>query len=134
MRILTAILLLICAPPLLADAIVIGHPGMQPLDLTTLQRIYTGKVVEVNGTRVTPVNLPPGNPLRVEFLATYLGESDAKYIGYWTVRRYVGKGTPPRELDSIDAVIQFVSKTAGAIGYIDDDRVKPGVDVILTAP
>jgi ABC-type phosphate transport system substrate-binding protein len=133
MRILPA-LLLICASPLLAEPIVIGHPGMPPLDRTTLQRIYTGKVVEVNGARVTPLNLPPGNAVRARFLSLYLHQNDEDYIGYWTVRRYVGKGTPPRELDSADAVVRFVSKTTGAIGYVDEHDMTAGVDVLNKAP
>lgn len=53
------ILLMLCAQPALAGPAVIGHPGMKPLDRTTVQRIYTDKVVEVDGKRVTPINLPP---------------------------------------------------------------------------
>ncbi len=130
MRIL-ALLLLICSQPLLAGPVIIAHPGMPPLDLTTLQRIYTGKVVEVSGVRVTPINLPPGNALREQFLRRYLDQDDAKYIGYWTVRRYVGKGTPPRELDSTAQILNFISRTVGAIGYVDDVDVSTNLEVLL---
>ncbi|MBK1720854.1 hypothetical protein [Thiocystis violacea] len=118
MRILIT-LLLIWSSAAMAELAVIGHPGLKPIDLATLQRIYTGKVVEVDGIRVTPLNLPPGHRVREAFLRAYLDQDDAKYIGYWTVRRYVGKGTPPRELGSEAAIIQYVSKNPGAIGYID---------------
>ncbi len=130
MRIPLAILLF-SGLPVLADPAIIGHAGIQPLDPTTLQRIYTGKVVEVNGTRVTPVNLPPGSELRTRFLRDYLKQDEDKYTGYWTVRRYVGKGTPPRELKNAAEVGQFVAKTAGAIGYIDDTDLTPDINVLL---
>lgn len=129
---LLAFLLLLYAQSLLAGPVIIAHPGMPAFDLTTLQRIYTGKVVEVGGVRVTPLNLPPGNALRAEFLERYLNQDDAKYIGYWTVRRYVGKGTPPRELSSTAQILDFISKTAGTIGYIDDADVNSDVEVLLT--
>lgn len=128
------ILLMICAQPVLAGPAIIGHLGMKPIDRITLQRIYTGKVVEINGKRVTPINLPPGNRLRDTFLETYLDQDDAKYIGYWTVRRYVGKGAPPRELESAEAVLRYVAEHQGAIGYVDEADVTPDVSVLHTLP
>lgn len=118
-------------PALAAGISIIGHPGMQPLDPTTLQRIYTGKVVEVNGLRVTPVNLNPDSELRTRFLRDYLGQNEDKYSGYWTVRRYVGKGTPPQELNNAAEVIQFVTKNAGAIGYVDETDLTPDINILL---
>lgn len=122
------------AQPALAEPVVIGHAGLQALDLRTLQRIYTGKVVEVDGVRVSPVNLAAGNTLRQRFLARYLDQDDDKYIGYWTVRRYVGKGTPPRELSSPQDIIDYVNKTTGAIGYIDSSDLTPELNVLLERP
>jgi hypothetical protein len=120
---------LLCTSPLLADPIVIGHPSLSTIDRVSLQRIYTGKVVELNGSRVFPVDLRPGDHLRQRFLTLYLDQDEDKYIGYWTVRRYVGKGTPPRELDSPEAVIRYVTQTRGAIGYVDETDLKAGANV-----
>lgn len=128
------VLSLICAPSLLADPIVIGHAELKPLDRVSLQRIYTGKMVELNGLRVTPVDLRAGNALRRRFLELYLDQDEERYIGYWTVRRYVGKGTPPREFDDTEAVIQYVTQTRGAIGYVDETDLKRGLNVLSTPP
>lgn len=114
-----------------ADPVIIGHVDMPPLDQITLQRIYTGKTVTLNGIRVTPVNLASGSELRIGFLRDYLQEDEAEYIGYWTVRRYVGKGAPPQELKSPDEMLQFVTQTTGAIGYIDETALIPEVKVLL---
>lgn len=123
--------LLISSLPVLADPVVIGHQGLPPLDAKTLERIYTGKIVELSGMRLTPVNLPPRNPLRERFLQVYLGQDEAKYTGYWTVRRYIGKGTPPRELRTPHEIVQFVAQAAGAIGYVDEADVSPETLVLL---
>ena len=104
------------------------------LDRSTIERIYTGRVVEVDGVRVTPVNLPAGNAIRESFLRDFLAQDEDKYTGYWTVRRYVGKGTPPRVLSSTTEVLEFVSRNAGAIGYIDgyvDGDATRGVTTLL---
>ena len=84
--------------------------------------------------RVTPVNLPPGNAIRESFLRDFLAQDEDTYSGYWTVRRYVGKGTPPKELNSSAAVVEYVSKTEGAIGYIDSAETAVGVKVLLVNP
>lgn len=131
MRILASILLLLSLGAALAQPVVIGHAGLRPLDRTTLERIYTGRIVEIDGVRLTPVNLPQGNALREAFLQSYLLQDENKYTGYWTVRRYVGKGTPPAELPSSAEVLDFVSKTEGAIGYVDSAKVPDGVQILL---
>ena len=51
-----------------AAVVVVGHPGMRKLDVATVERIYSGKVVELDGQPVVPVNLPPQHPLRQRFL------------------------------------------------------------------
>jgi ABC-type phosphate transport system substrate-binding protein len=128
------ILLLSVIPAVLAQPIIVGHPDLQTLDRQTLERIYTGRVVEVNGVRVTPVNLPPGSETRERFLHDFLAQDEEKYTGYWTVRRYVGKGTPPKELSSDAAVLDYVSKNAGAIGYVDSVKAAAGVKILLGQP
>ena len=129
---ITALLVLgawsVCA----ADQIVIiGHASMRKLDVVTVQRIYTGKVVEIDGNPVIPLNMLPSQSSRQRFLNDYLQQDEEKFVAYWTVRRYVGKGTPPRELSDAAAVIAHVSKTPGAIGYVDDSEVTPAMNVLL---
>jgi len=111
--------------------VVIGHASLTRLDITTVERIYTGKVIEVDGIVVKPVNATSGSAVRNRFLQVYLNEDEDKYTAYWTVRRYIGKGVSPRELTNSADVINFVKSTPGAIGYIDDADVQPGVNVLL---
>lgn len=113
-----------------AAVLVIGHAGMPRLDAATLQRLYTGRAVEVAGIPVTVVNAPAGSALRQRFLAQVLQQDDDQYRAYWTVRRHVGKGVPPRELASAAEVIAFVQATPGAVGYIDAADLRPGLNVV----
>ena len=111
--------------------VVIGNANLTRLDGATLERIYTGKVIEVEGKPVTAVNANSGSTLRNRFLQVYLNQDEDKYTAYWTVRRYIGKGASPREMSSSADVINFVQSTPGAIGYIDEADVPPGVNVLL---
>lgn len=111
--------------------VVIGHPGLGSLDAATLEKVYTGRVIEINGMPVTAINASSGSAVRNRFLQNYLNEDEDKYTAYWVVRRYIGKGAPPREVASSAAVINFVKSTPGAIGYIEEADLQPGVTVLL---
>jgi ABC-type phosphate transport system substrate-binding protein len=111
--------------------VVIGHPGIKRLDAPTLARIYTGRVIEVDGVPVTAINANAGSDVRIRFLQLFLNQDEDKYVAYWTVRRYIGKGASPREMSKSSDVIRFVTSTPGAIGYIDASEVQPGLNVLL---
>lgn len=112
------------------DIIVIGNANVPKMDIETVQKIYTGKFITLDGISVTPVSLKTGSPLRNAFLSTFLNQDEEKYTGYWTVRRYVGKGTPPLEFNSSQEIIEFISATAGALGYIDEADLKENMNVV----
>jgi ABC-type phosphate transport system substrate-binding protein len=114
-----------------AGVVVIGNPSVRKLDLQTVQRIYTGKVVEVGGQAVVPINAPPGQPLRQRFLNEYMLQNEDTYTAYWTVRRYVGKGAPPREVSPVAEVLNQVANTPGAIAYVDEVDVTAATNVVL---
>jgi ABC-type phosphate transport system substrate-binding protein len=115
-----------------AGVVVIGHSNLVgKLDVATLQRIFTGKVIEVGGVSVTAVNAHSGSPTRSQFLQVFLKQDEDKYTAYWTVRRYIGKGVPPRELATSADIISFVKSTPGAIGYIDESEITSGLNVLL---
>lgn len=98
--------------------VVIGHASVARIDASTLQRLYTGRAIEVAGNPVSPTNLALGHPLRERFLSQVLGQDNDKYVAYWTVRRHIGKGIPPREFRTPAEVIDHVQATPGAVGYI----------------
>lgn len=118
------------------DLAIVAHPSVPKLDLPTLQRLYTGRIVEVNGQNLTVVNAAPGSAVRQRFLAAVVQQDDEKYRAYWTVRRHIGKGTPPRELRNATEVQDFVQATPGAVGYVLASELRPGLNVIarIAAP
>lgn len=114
-----------------AGVVVVGHANVRKLDLPTVQRIYTGKVIEVGGVPVAPVNMNAGQPARQRFLLDYMQQNEDAYLAYWTVRRYVGKGAPPRELPHVADVIQYVQNTPGAVAYLEEGDVPASMNVLL---
>lgn len=114
------------------QVLVIGHPGLPSADRATLMRLYTGRSIELDGTPVTVVNGAEGSDTRAYFLETVVRMDEARYRAYWTVRRHVGKGVPPPEVSPDAAVIEFVNRTPGAIGYISARAQVDGLNVLAS--
>lgn len=118
-----------------SSLVVVANADTPALDADTLQKIYLGKVVEVGGRPIVPVNLTKGNILRAAFMEQVLAQDDDKFIAYWTVRRYIGKGSPPREFATMQEQLEFLRKTPGAVGYLDEGaEIKQGLKTILKKP
>jgi ABC-type phosphate transport system substrate-binding protein len=112
------------------EIVIIGNSNVPKMDLVTIQKIYMGKIVSVSDVNIKPVNAKLGSTERNRFLDVFLNQDEEKYTGYWTVRRYIGKGTPPNELNNALEIIDYVKSTAGAVGYIDESGLKEGVNVV----
>lgn len=123
----------LAAVPAHADEglVVIANAPLRGIDADQLRRIYSGRTIQLEGQALQPANLAPGQPLRLRFMAQVMLQADADYIAYWTVRRYVGKGAPPREFDSVADLIRHVRSTPGALGYIDAADLVPGLHVVF---
>lgn len=110
---------------------VIAHPSISKIDAPTVARVFLGREVYVGGVAVTAVNAATGNALRSRFLQVFVKKDEDSYTGHWIVSRYSGLGAPPKELASSADVVKFVQSTPGAIGYIDEADIKPGMNVLI---
>jgi hypothetical protein len=71
-----------------------------------------------DGETIRPVDQRPDSPVRKAFSDGILRRSVAAIRSYWQQRIFSGRGVPPPELDSDDAVVKYVSEHRGAVGYI----------------
>jgi hypothetical protein len=129
-RLLPFFLGILVSPAWSQNIAVIGHAALPKIDVITVQKVYTGRIVEIGGQPITVINLTPGQALRNRFLTTFLEQDEEKYTAYWTVRRFIGKGTPPKELATSAEMIEFIQSHPGAIGYLDAAELKPGLNVV----
>lgn len=123
--------LAIALPSHAEDGVVVISNTPMKLDAEGVRRVFTGRLIELDGQAVRPVNLAPGDGVRRRFLAAVVQQSEEDYLAYWTVRRYIGKGVPPRDLATQAEVIDHVQRTPGGIGYIDAAALRPGMHVVL---
>jgi len=71
-----------------------------------------------DGAAIRPVDLKADSPTRQEFSGTILRRSVAAVKSYWQQVIFSGRGSPPPELESDEAVIEYVAGHPGAIGYV----------------
>jgi hypothetical protein len=84
-----------------------------------------------HGENIRPVDLPATSPVRQRFSRRVLKRSVAAVRSYWQQRIFTGRDVPPPELDSDEAVVRYVSKHVGAIGYVGP-HAKLGEAKLLT--
>lgn len=131
---LGGMLWLVCVAAQAADAsglVVVASSNVPKLDAAQVQRLYTGRITEIDGRPVTVANLRAGDPARRAFMRQVMAEDDDKYVAYWIVRRHIGKGIPPRELNTAAEVIQFIQSTPGGLGYILSADLPQGINVVF---
>jgi ABC-type phosphate transport system substrate-binding protein len=82
-----------------------------------------------DGEAIRPVDQRPDSTARRRFSETILQRSVAAVKSYWQQRIFSGRDLPPPELDSDDAVVSYVTKHRGAVGYVSGtaklERAKP---------
>jgi ABC-type phosphate transport system substrate-binding protein len=91
---------------------------LSAIDNSSLRNIYLKKVfLDAYGHAYVPVNLPATAELRREFTRTIIHWNETQLQTYWN-RQYFQGVSPPYVVESQAAMVEFVAKTPGAIGYV----------------
>ena len=83
-----------------------------------------------DGSPAKPFNLPEKNDLRQGFDAAVLGLDPDRVARYWIDRKIRGGERPPQTAPSSAVMVKVVSKTAGALGYVEAAAVDASVKVV----
>jgi len=83
-----------------------------------------------DGELVRPVDLSPGSLVRRAFSNEVIGRSVAAVRHYWQQRIFSGRDVPPPELDSEEAVLRYVARYRGALGYVSVTAKLAGLKVL----
>jgi len=105
--------------------------------VTTLSKnqvvdIFLGRTSRfpVGGTAV-PIDQAEGAAARDEFYLKLAGKSPAQLNAHWSKIIFTGRGQPPREVASGEAVKRLLVANPSAIGYIDRSLVDASLRVVL---
>jgi hypothetical protein len=115
--------------------VVANLPGDPPdPDVELVRRIFQLRQrFWPDGTPAHPVNLPAASPVRETFSQAVFGESVQDMAAYWNERYFHGTRPPP-SLGSEQAVLLYVARTRGGVGYVKAgaaDALPDGVKKVL---
>jgi ABC-type phosphate transport system substrate-binding protein len=83
-----------------------------------------------DGTLVLPVDQFEKAEIRDGFNRQVHHKSNAAVRAYWQQRIFSGRDIPPPEKESDAAVIDFVRRNPGAIGYVSAESLVAGVKIV----
>lgn len=115
-----------------ADLYIIANkdlPAAQ-LDKNDIAAIYLLKKKHwENGDDIMPVNLPAQADARNRFTAEIFDSTPEKLGSYWDKMLFKGE-TPPVTQNSEQAVVLFVERIKGAIGYVETKPQSPQIKIL----
>ena len=94
-----------------------------------LKHVFLEEKSSLDGAHVEPV-LEKGGPAHAAFLQDYLGKSDDDLQTYYRSLVFTGRGFAPKALGSDAAVVAYVARTRGAIGYVSSAASAEGVKTL----
>ncbi len=104
-----------------AELYIIGNKDLpsEQLEKSEIAAIYLLKKKHwENGEDIMPINLPAQADARTHFTAQIFDSTPEKLGSYWDKMLFKGE-TPPVTQNSEQAVIMFVERVKGAIGYVE---------------
>jgi len=119
-------------PEVSAGVLIIANPANsdQSMDSNKLERIYLGKTTHwSDDTPIQAVMLKNGTTHEA-FLNLYMDRTVHRFVSYWRQMVFTGKGIPPKSFIDEAKLAAFVAETPGAVGYISDKTLAPGVQII----
>jgi len=116
--------------------LIIANPGVPVASVShkELAAIYLLRVtLWPDGQPIVPVNQETESLLRTHFSESALGQQPMALANYWNQMHFQGK-TPPLVMESNQAVVAFIRKVPGAIGYVSENTPTDGVKILRRLP
>lgn len=117
--------------------LIVAHPSLATSSLSAddLTSIYLLRQnLWPDGAPVIPINREASSPVRSLFTTAVLQQTANALATHWQQMHFKGKN-PPLVQESDQAVLAFVQKVPGAVGYISADTpVGEGVKVLGKLP
>ncbi|TAN66743.1 MAG: hypothetical protein EPN17_12880 [Methylobacter sp.] len=115
-----------------ADLYIIANKDLpaSQLDKSDIAAIYLLKKKHwENGDDIMPINLPAQADARTRFTAEIFDSTPEKLGSYWDKMLFKGE-TPPVTQNSEQAVVLFVGRIKGAIGYVETKPQSPEIKIL----
>jgi ABC-type phosphate transport system substrate-binding protein len=136
MKLLLAVavaVLLISRPVKAEELLIIANPSVTitaPLNLGEIAAFYLLRTTTwPDGSRIIPVNREATSGARMKFTSSVLQEDNASLTTYWNQMHFMGK-MPPVVQQSEQAMLAFIQRVPGSVGYITASTAPVDVKVL----
>ena len=117
--------------------LIIANPSVNlvtPLTLNEIAAFYLLRATSwPDGRRIVPVNREPRSEVRAKFTVIVLQQDKASLVTYWNNMHFMGK-LPPVVQESEQAMLAFIQKVPGSVGYISASTAPINVKVLARVP
>jgi ABC-type phosphate transport system substrate-binding protein len=100
------------------------------VDIDMVKKIYSGHVTKLKNNQTLVVTVMDGDDIHKEFLKQYVDKTESQFKTTWKKLVFTGEAPFPKVFKDMQSLIDFVSKTDGAIGYVDTSAKIDGVNVV----
>lgn len=101
--------------------------SISPADI---KRVYLGKLGELGGTRVVPINQTLDSDIAKAFLGTHVNMDATAYKEYWVAQQVKGAGVAPMIQKTSLNVRTMIAQLPGAIGYVYEEEADSTVKTL----
>lgn len=126
-------LFILCSSGLVwAEPVLIANPSVSTSQLSRshVAKIFLGKKKTWDGgEKITPALLK-GGAVHTRFVKKVIRKSPSQFNTHWKRLVFTGKGQALKTVASEQEMVDFVSQTAGAVGYVDAGTDLSGVKTI----
>jgi ABC-type phosphate transport system substrate-binding protein len=119
------------------ELLIIANPSVNlatPLTLNEIAAFYLLRATSwPDGRRIVPVNREPTSEVRTKFTVIVLQQDKASLVTYWNNMHFMGQ-LPPVVQESEQAMLAFIQKVPGSVGYISASTAPINVKVLARVP
>lgn len=105
------------------SVVIVAHKSV-PVDEITpkdLEAVFLGNKNKINDVKITIITMKEGGVHEL-FLKNFVNKTSSQFATFWKKLVFTGKGTMPAAVDSEKDMLTHISKTKGAIGYVETDK------------
>lgn len=100
------------------------------LSADDLKAVLLGNKIKWNGGGVIKLAVLTSGAAHDKVMQDYAQRSSAQFDNYWKKLVFTGKGVMPQQAADEAAIVDYVARTPGALGYVSASAVSDRVKVL----
>ena len=115
-----------------AEYVVVANKGVSAgsLSKSDLQSIFLGEKSKWDDGKPVKIAVLGNDAAAKAFLQKVVGKTPSQFENYWKKLVFTGKAAAPKSFDDSASLLQFVSGTSGAVGFVGDGEANGSVKTI----